>query len=221
MDARKRGGGAFAELAATTLKRSAETRRQPGQHRTATHQHHRSGKSCHGRAFPLFAGAAELACVNAGHRAVGGPHVAFRTINHKLHSAIPPPASAENLQENFSSRLNKDPLPAAVGRRRLRVAIVGIADLPVLVFDTVAGRQDPRQVALGDLLPGNAGGSHKGLVDAGERCRLARRDLAVRVTAFIARDTFCGDGSSTSPEPMAASDGSEDVTGRSWHRGIA
>src|SRR5262245_53043103 len=29
------------------------------------------------------------------------------------------------------------------------------------------------------------------------------------VTAFIARDTFCGDGSSISPLPTAASDGSE------------
>jgi hypothetical protein len=36
------------------------------------------------------------------------------------------------------------------------------------------------------------------------------------VTAFIARDTFCGDGSSISPLPMAASDGSENVTGRSF-----
>jgi hypothetical protein len=42
-------------------------------------------------------------------RAVGDPHPASRIINHKLQSAIPLPASAENLQENFSSRLNKDP----------------------------------------------------------------------------------------------------------------
>jgi hypothetical protein len=39
------------------------------------------------------------------------------------------------------------------------------------------------------------------------------------VTAFVARDTFCGDGSSISPLPMAASDGRENLTGRSWHRG--
>jgi hypothetical protein len=56
-----------------------------------------------------------------------------------LHSAIPLPASAENLQEDFSFRLNR--APAAVGRRSLRVAIV---DGFVLVFDTVAGRQDPQ-----------------------------------------------------------------------------
>jgi hypothetical protein len=40
-------------------------------------------------------------------RAVGDPCGASRIINHKLHSAISPPASAENLQENFSFRLNK------------------------------------------------------------------------------------------------------------------
>ncbi len=39
------------------------------------------------------------------------------------------------------------------------------------------------------------------------------------VTAFIARDTFCGDGSSISPLPTAASDGKEHLTGRSLHRG--
>jgi hypothetical protein len=90
-------------------------------------------------------------------RAIGDQRAAFRTINHELHSAIPLPASAENLQENFSSRLNKTlrriVSPAAVGRRRLRVANVdgfGIAN--VLVFDIVAGRQDLQQVAAGDLL---------------------------------------------------------------------
>jgi hypothetical protein len=31
----------------------------------------------------------------------------FRIINHELHGANPPPASAENLQEDFSSRLNR------------------------------------------------------------------------------------------------------------------
>jgi hypothetical protein len=41
------------------------------------------------------------------------------------------------------------------------------------------------------------------------------------VTAFIARDTFCGDRSSISPLPTAASDGGENVTGRSWQRGAA
>jgi hypothetical protein len=40
------------------------------------------------------------------------------------------------------------------------------------------------------------------------RVRPACAPTAV-VTAFIARDTFCGDGSSISPLPMAASDGSE------------
>jgi hypothetical protein len=39
------------------------------------------------------------------------------------------------------------------------------------------------------------------------------------MTAFIASDTFCGDGSSISPLPAAAGDGRENVTGRSWHRG--
>jgi hypothetical protein len=39
------------------------------------------------------------------------------------------------------------------------------------------------------------------------------------ISPHIARDTFCGDGSSISPLPMAASDGGENVTGRSWHRG--
>jgi ATP-dependent protease HslVU peptidase subunit len=40
-------------------------------------------------------------------RAAGDARAAFRAINHELHSTIPLPASAENLQENFSSRLNK------------------------------------------------------------------------------------------------------------------
>jgi hypothetical protein len=38
-------------------------------------------------------------------------------------------------------------------------------------------------------------------------------------TAFIARDTFCGEGSSISPLPTAAGDGRETVTGASRHRG--
>ena len=40
-------------------------------------------------------------------RAVGDPRPAFRIINHELRGAIPLPASAENLQENFCFRLNK------------------------------------------------------------------------------------------------------------------
>jgi hypothetical protein len=78
-----------------------------------------------------------------------------------LRTAIPLGASAENLQEYFSSRLNKDPSTngLAGGRRRARlpVAIVGgfgVADVRVLVFDIVAGRQDLQQIAAGDLLPG-------------------------------------------------------------------
>jgi hypothetical protein len=70
-------------------------------------------------------------------RAVGDQRAAFRTINHELHSAIPRPASAENLQENFSFRLNKDPsrgLASRLGRRRLRLDIV------VRVFNLVAHR---------------------------------------------------------------------------------
>jgi hypothetical protein len=66
-----------------------------------------------------------------------------------LQSVIPLPASAENLQENFSYRLNKGPstngLAGRAGRRPLRVAIVdgfGIADVLILVLDIVAGRQD-------------------------------------------------------------------------------
>jgi hypothetical protein len=75
---------------------------------------------------------------------------AFRTINHELHGAIPLPASAENLQENFSCRLNKG--PSTIG---------------------LAGRQDLQKIALSHLLPGSADGSHKALVDLGDRCRLA------------------------------------------------
>ncbi len=50
-----------------------------------------------------------------------------RTINRKLHSPIPLPASAENLQEDFSFRLNKDlativsPLPMAASDGRENV----------------------------------------------------------------------------------------------------
>jgi hypothetical protein len=61
-----------------------------------------------------------------------------------LHGAIPPPASAENLQENFSSRLNKG-----------------------LSTNGLAGRQDLQQVAAGDLLLGNASRSHEDFVDPG------------------------------------------------------
>jgi hypothetical protein len=93
-------------------------------------------------------------------------------LNHELRSAIRLPASAENLQEDFPSRLNnalrRRASPAAVGRDRLPVAIVdgfGIADVLVRVFHIVAGRQDPEQIAAGDLLPGSAGRSHEGLVD--------------------------------------------------------
>jgi hypothetical protein len=46
--------------------------------------------------------------------------------------------------------------------------------------DIVAGRQDLQQIAAGDLLPGSAGRSHEGLVNPGDRRRLARRDLAAR-----------------------------------------
>ena len=102
--------------------------------------------------------------LGACRRVVGDPRAALRTINHELRSAIPLPASAGNLQEDFPSRLNKAPAtivsPTAVGRRRLRVAIVdgfGIADVFVLVFDIVAGRQDLQQIAAGDLLLGSAG----------------------------------------------------------------
>jgi hypothetical protein len=115
--------------------------------------------------------------------------------------------------------------PAAVGRRRLRVAIVdgfGIADVLVLVFDIVAGSQDLQQVAAGDLLPGNAGRSHKVLVDptivAAAPGVISPHASAV-VTAFTARDTFCGDGSSISPLPTAAGEGRENVIARSRHRG--
>jgi hypothetical protein len=93
----------------------------------------------------------------------------------------------------------------------------GIAGVLVLVFDIVAGRKDPQEVALGDLLPGNAGCSHEGLVDPGDRCRLAPQASAV-VAAFIARDTFCGDGSSISPLSMAASDGRENVVAEACRR---
>jgi hypothetical protein len=99
----------------------------------------------------------------AGCRGVGEPRAPFRTINHELHGAIPLPASAENLQENFSPRLNNDPStnvpPAAVERDRLRVEIVD----RVGIVDIVAGRQDLPQIAAGDLHPGNAGRSHESL----------------------------------------------------------
>jgi hypothetical protein len=69
--------------------------------------------------------------------------LAIRSINRQLYRAIPPPASAENLQEDFSSRLNKDlrriASSAAVGRRRLRVTIVdglGIADVLVIAGES-------------------------------------------------------------------------------------
>jgi len=82
-------------------------------------------------------------------RAVGDPLAAFRAVYQELYSAIRLPASAENLQEDFSSRLNnalrRIVSPAAVERPRLPVAIVdrfGIADVLVRVFDLVAGRHD-------------------------------------------------------------------------------
>jgi hypothetical protein len=137
---------------------------------------------------------------NCRRAAVGDPRAASRSINHELHSAIPRPASAENLQMDFSSRLNKGlrriVSPAAVVRRRLRVEIVdgfGIADVLVLVFDIVAGR------------PASPG--------------VISPQASAVVTAFIARDTLCGDGSSISPLPMTASDDSDNVPGRSRHRG--
>jgi hypothetical protein len=90
------------------------------------------------------------------------------------------------------------------------------------VFDIVAGRQDLQQVPAGDLLLGSADPSHEGLVDR-------RRSLSPRpvispqasavVTAFVARDRFCAEGSSISPLQMAASDGRGNVTWSSWHRG--
>jgi hypothetical protein len=80
------------------------------------------------------------------------------------------------------SALRRVVSPAA-GRRRLRAVIVaafGTADVPVRVFDVVAGRHDLQQIAAGDLLPGGAGRSHEGLADPGDRCCLARRDQAAR-----------------------------------------
>ncbi len=57
--------------------------------------------------------------------AVGDPRAAFRTINHELHSAIPLPASAENLQEDFSSRLNKGPSTNCLAGSRRAGAVYG------------------------------------------------------------------------------------------------
>ena len=78
-------------------------------------------------------------------RAVGDRRGAFRIINHELHGPISLPASAENLQEDFSPGLNKDPA-TIVSAGRLRPApstgrnpcCFGIADLLVLVFAIVA-----------------------------------------------------------------------------------
>jgi hypothetical protein len=115
------------------------------------------------------------------------PAPLFRIINHELHSAIPLPASAENLQEDFSSRLNKDP---STNCRRQPSAGAVYGSQPSMASaspissssssNIVAGPQNPQQFAAVDLLPGSAGRSHKGLVDPGDRCRLARRDLAAR-----------------------------------------
>jgi hypothetical protein len=66
---------------------------------------------------------------------------ALRTINHELQSPILLAASAENLQADFSSRLNKDPaMPAAVGRRPRGAIILASAspDVLFLVFDPEA-----------------------------------------------------------------------------------
>src|SRR5215472_9399001 len=68
---------------------------------------------------------------------------------------------------HLSSRLRSSGGTGQPRSPRLRVAIVdgfSIADVLVLVFDIVAGRQELKQIAAGDLLPGNAGGSHEGLV---------------------------------------------------------
>jgi hypothetical protein len=108
-------------------------------------------------------------------------------INHELHGAIP----LLHLQKIYRRifplgrirTLRRIVSPAAVERHRLRVAIVDgfvIGDVFVRVFDIVAGRQDLQQISAGDLLHGSAGRSHEGLVDPGDRCRLARRDLARR-----------------------------------------
>jgi hypothetical protein len=92
----------------------------------------------------------------------------------------------------------------------------------VLVFDVVAGHRDLQQIAAGGLLPGSAGRPHEALVDPGDRCRLARRDLAagergsdrIHRPRQVLRRRFVNfavaDGSD---------DGSDNVIGRSWHRG--
>jgi hypothetical protein len=48
-------------------------------------------------------------------------------------------------------------------------ATLAAATLLVRVFDIVAGRQDLQRIAVGDLLLGNAGRSHEGLIDPGDR----------------------------------------------------
>jgi hypothetical protein len=162
-------------------------------------------------------------------RAWADPRAACRIINHALRGAIPRPASAENLQEHFSSRLNRDPSTNCLAgrrRRRLRVAIVdgfGIADVLVRVFDTVAGpsrsaadcRGRPSSLAVPAV---RTRVSYTPAIVAASPGVISPHASAV-VTAFVARDTFCGDGSSISRLPTAASDGSENVTGRSWRRG--
>jgi hypothetical protein len=67
----------------------------------------REVKRCSGcrRGSDAIADSCQMRC----RPALGDPRAASLTINHKLRGATPLPASAENLQRNFSSRLNKHP----------------------------------------------------------------------------------------------------------------
>jgi hypothetical protein len=108
-----------------------------------------------------------------------------------LHSAIPfpasaenlqVPASAENLQEDFSSRLNKGPStivsrqpPASAGYESH-----SSLDSPSPMSPSSSSTcQDPQQIASGHLLVAASPG-------------VISPQASAVVTAFIARHTFCG-----------------------------
>jgi hypothetical protein len=110
----------------------------------------------------------------------GDPRAALRAINHELCTANPLPASAENLQEDFSSKLNKDLSTNCLAGRRL----------PAPATDRnrrwLRDRRCPRRCLRRRRRPSRSAAG----------CPL--------LIAFIARDTFCADDPSISPLPIAA-----------------
>jgi hypothetical protein len=95
-----------------------------------------------------------------GRGAVGDPRAAFRIINHELYGAIRLPASAENLQENFSSRLNKHPSANCLAGRRRTAPVHGSQSSMASVSPISSSAsstsspavKDLQQIAAGDLL---------------------------------------------------------------------